>query len=226
MIDVDLDATKQTVPMMRVATSAGPAYAEQRDKPNQSIAMSATIFAGVRHESRAGVRDSVVIAAKHHCFDAKTEIITANGWKRFSELRMESVGQVDPQSLELSFITPQQWIHYDYAGPMYHFRTDDVDLLVTPDHRMLVQRAEDFRRTPSAWEFRAAQDLDPQAWYVLPSTCLRPGETLWHDRLTLISPEHRSVEQYDGPVYCVTVPSGAIYVRRNGRSCVSGNCPM
>jgi hypothetical protein len=29
---------------------------------------------------------------------------------------------------------------------------------------------------------------------------------------------------YIGPVYCCTVPSGYILVRRNGKSCVSGNC--
>ncbi len=33
-----------------------------------------------------------------------------------------------------------------------------------------------------------------------------------------------SMEQYSGKVYCVTVPHGAVVVRRNGRVIISGNC--
>jgi hypothetical protein len=36
--------------------------------------------------------------------------------------------------------------------------------------------------------------------------------------------DKRSWEMYDGIVYCVTVPQGVIYVRRNGKSCWCGNC--
>jgi len=35
-------------------------------------------------------------------------------------------------------------------------------------------------------------------------------------------PSHTSVD-YDGKVYCCTVPSGLLYVRRNGKSCWCGN---
>ncbi len=36
--------------------------------------------------------------------------------------------------------------------------------------------------------------------------------------------DERSWEEYDGPVHCVTVPAGIIYVRRNGKSYWCGNC--
>lgn len=35
--------------------------------------------------------------------------------------------------------------------------------------------------------------------------------------------DQRSWEEYDGPVHCVTVPSGIVYVRRNGKACWCGN---
>lgn len=38
------------------------------------------------------------------------------------------------------------------------------------------------------------------------------------------APETVSVEPYDGKVYCVTVPSGMIVVRRNNKVVVTGNC--
>lgn len=35
----------------------------------------------------------------------------------------------------------------------------------------------------------------------------------------------KSFKDYDGKVYCVSVPSGFIVVRRNGKVCITGNCP-
>lgn len=35
---------------------------------------------------------------------------------------------------------------------------------------------------------------------------------------------HMTAAQYDGTVYCVEVPSGLIVVRRNGKTCIQGNC--
>lgn len=41
-----------------------------------------------------------------------------------------------------------------------------------------------------------------------------------------LTPEYprRTIEQYDGDVYCVTVPNHVIYVRRNGKVVWCGNC--
>ena len=39
-----------------------------------------------------------------------------------------------------------------------------------------------------------------------------------------VQPHHRQVVAFDDEVFCVSVPSGAILVRRNGRPAVSGNC--
>jgi GTP cyclohydrolase I len=166
----------------------------------------------------------VVVEAEHLCYDARTEILTENGWLPFGELRLERVAQVNPASLELSFTTPLQWVHYDYSGPMHHFRNDEIDLLVTPDHRILCQRAEEFHRTLGAWQFVAAKDISEGGHYVIPATYSRRGERIGHEGLVLVAPEHRSVEHYEGPVYCVTVPLGAVYVRREGATAVCGNC--
>jgi len=43
------------------------------------------------------------------------------------------------------------------------------------------------------------------------------------DKITLQKAKHRSY-QYEGEVYCVTVPSGKIMVRHEGNICVTGNC--
>lgn len=43
----------------------------------------------------------------------------------------------------------------------------------------------------------------------------KPGT--WVDTL------NKTIEPYEGEIFCVTVPSGAVVVRRSGRPCVSGN---
>lgn len=40
----------------------------------------------------------------------------------------------------------------------------------------------------------------------------------------MIAPENKTVEPFADDVFCVTVPTGAILVRRNGKTAVSGNC--
>lgn len=47
------------------------------------------------------------------------------------------------------------------------------------------------------------------------------GEYKWYGK---IYQHHKFMVPYDGMVYCVTVPSSAVVVRRNGRVAVSGNC--
>jgi len=43
----------------------------------------------------------------------------------------------------------------------------------------------------------------------------------WYGKL---QPSHRTTVDFDDEVFCVSVPSGAVLVRRNGRPIVSGNC--
>jgi len=40
----------------------------------------------------------------------------------------------------------------------------------------------------------------------------------------VLSPDMRSTVEYDGTVWCVTVPTGLFFVRRNGKVHVTGNC--
>jgi hypothetical protein len=43
----------------------------------------------------------------------------------------------------------------------------------------------------------------------------------WYGKL---QPYHRGTVDFDDEVFCVSVPTGALLVRRNGKPIVSGNC--
>ncbi len=73
------------------------------------------------------------------CYDEETEILTRSGWKYFRDLTLEDeVGQVT-QDERLEFVTPSRVINQEYTGEMIEFKDHfgKVDLLVTPNHRMV-----------------------------------------------------------------------------------------
>jgi GTP cyclohydrolase I len=105
----------------------------------------------------AGV--GVVVRAEHLCYDGDTEILTPDGWMRFDRLPLGlPVAQVHLATLEMSFAEPDAYVHYRYRGPMHRWLSDTVDLLVTPDHRAVIQ---------SEWTFDHAQE---PSWTVVPAS--------------------------------------------------------
>jgi DNA polymerase I-like protein with 3'-5' exonuclease and polymerase domains len=76
------------------------------------------------------------------CFHPDTEVLTKNGWCKIVNLGIEEeVAQAIPgkdMSVGLSWVKPtyvgSKDNHYDH---MLHLRSEGIDLIVTPDHRML-----------------------------------------------------------------------------------------
>lgn len=113
----------------------------------------------------AGV--GVVVRAEHLCYDRETEILTPNGWVRFERLPIGlPVAQVDTASLEMTFAEPIDYVHYRYRGPMVRWVSDTVDLLVTPDHRTVMQSEWTVENEPhGAWTVTPASEV-PARFYV------------------------------------------------------------
>jgi GTP cyclohydrolase I/LAGLIDADG-like domain len=60
-----------------------------------------------------------------------------------------------------------------------------------------------------------------KTYYRMETHRTRKGEDKWYSK---IMPRNFSIQNYEGMVYCVSVPKGLLMVRRNGRVAVSGNC--
>lgn len=73
------------------------------------------------------------------CYDDQTEVLTRRGWLKFSETnehdefatRQIGTGKFEWQKSIARTEEP-------YSGDMYHFHSRSVDIMVTPEHRMLV----------------------------------------------------------------------------------------
>jgi hypothetical protein len=67
------------------------------------------------------------------CFDEETEVLTSEGFEKFSEVKGK-VMMVTPDGLLKTEATP--WSQ-DYSGPMVTLESDDLNFSVTPNHTMV-----------------------------------------------------------------------------------------
>jgi thymidylate synthase ThyX len=74
------------------------------------------------------------------CYDAETEVLTADGWKAWPEVDgSETFATLNPDNGHLEYQPATEHFAADYDGPMYRVCSEQVDLLVTPNHRMWVK---------------------------------------------------------------------------------------
>lgn len=107
----------------------------------------------------------ILESSNRACYDEATECLTARGWVGHSELRDDDqVAAYDPARRVLRFERPRQIVRYPYAGQMLHFTSPrsrlgpraNVDMCVTPDHRMLVRP----QRSLAVWREERAEQLE------------------------------------------------------------------
>jgi thymidylate synthase ThyX len=73
------------------------------------------------------------------CFAEDHEVLTDEGWKRWPEVTgKEKFASMTPNG-QLVYEKALELFVRDYLGMMYHVRSQQIDLLVTPNHRMWVQ---------------------------------------------------------------------------------------
>jgi DNA-directed RNA polymerase beta subunit len=78
-----------------------------------------------------------VIGDKFACYSDDTEVLTDDGWIRFPDLR-KSHKVASMVGEELVYQYPTEVQEYDFEGDMYCVDSNQVKLLVTPNHRMYV----------------------------------------------------------------------------------------
>lgn len=124
------------------------------------------------------------------CHDEKTEVLTFEGWKRWSEYNgSEAVATVNPITKAIEFEFPIALHRYEYNGPMFYCPHRSLNFCVTPNHRMYSRPGVSCRRSIGDYRFRIASDL----WYE--SEFLTTGTTFRGEKISSIKVGNRS---YDG----------------------------
>ena len=93
------------------------------------------------------------------CFDKNTEVYTNNGWKLFKDLKdKDLVYTINPENLEPEWQQPINYISYKYQGSMISFKNSRFDLVVTPNHSILVQNMDNSVKDKS-WKLKEASTV-------------------------------------------------------------------
>jgi dCTP deaminase len=122
------------------------------------------------------------------CFSEDTEILTPEGWKEFEDVHIgdKVMGMGNDGFAEYQPVLAKQT--HDYTGDLLHFAGRSIDLLVTPDHKLLVNRRTNGRRSrrgpeKSGWHTEVAQSVFGAYNYEMSrEVCWRgsdPGESIW-----------------------------------------------
>jgi DNA polymerase I-like protein with 3'-5' exonuclease and polymerase domains/intein/homing endonuclease len=155
-----------------------------------------------------------------NCFDDKTEILTDSGWKLFKDLdRTESVKAFNKEDESFRWEKPTAYVCRAFSGDLVSIQGAAVDLVMTKEHNCLIQN------NCGEWEETAADafPLSLNHSHMVPYIDLEYAVLELHPIRTAALYKHNV--SYSGNVYCVTVPSGYIVVRRNGKISLTGNCP-
>lgn len=158
------------------------------------------------------------------CYDQETEFLTLRGWKSGEEVEdSDWLAVFDLNSSTVRWGQQIAPFHRElYSGPVLSCSSDAVDLVVTPNHTMwafdgsswnVISAAEMSREQMSMFAFDVSvEDRNPFSW--LPNGRFR---------LVSLAPSDWKWLIYDGKIYCPSVETGFVVVRRKGKTVVSGN---
>lgn len=92
------------------------------------------------------------------CYSADTEVLTENGWKLFKDVDAltERVATLNPKGFGLEYTPVNFKVEYDYDGELIHFKSQNFDFMVTPEHRTPYTN----RESPDVLRFASAEELE------------------------------------------------------------------
>ena len=73
------------------------------------------------------------------CFSSDTQVLTYEGWKLFNELAKDDLILTRNSSGFIEYHKPVEIIKEKYIGDLISFKNTKIDLLITPNHNMLVK---------------------------------------------------------------------------------------
>lgn len=95
------------------------------------------------------------------CFSSDTQILTKRGWKYFDEIVIGTeVLTMNPDTQQAEWQGVERIQKYGYCGDLLHFAGRSIDLLVTPDHSLYVDKRSNPRKNEwTGWHKEKAIDV-------------------------------------------------------------------
>ena len=134
------------------------------------------------------------------CMPGDHEVFTSVGWIRWDRIvgDEEFLCRVDGQT---RWCQPTRVVRERYIGDMLHVQTPEVRMVVTPTHRVVITSVD------------RGESILPAFRVFGLSFGLVSGASESDLRRLYVTTDDWSRGDYDGMVYCATVPGGQMYVR-------------
>lgn len=116
------------------------------------------------------------------CFSSDTEILTKNGWKYFNEIVIGSeVLTMNPETQQAEWQAVDRIQAYTYRGDLLHFNSRGIDLLVTPDHSLYVDKFNTETHDWQGWHKNKAAAVFGQKYYRMSRAVQWQGDDIADD---------------------------------------------
>lgn len=148
-----------------VTIASNQGFSSRRDKdgfarPEGSWAHQMCIIAVDDEYKRPGV-------CVQNCFSDDTEVLTNNGWKFFKNLDTEDkVATYNMDTFTLEYQSPTAYQDYYYNGKMLNFIGRNKDVLVTPDHNMMVWSKWHRNNNNKKFKLQTAKDVNKSNYFI------------------------------------------------------------
>jgi thymidylate synthase (FAD) len=108
-----------------------------------SVVNSARVSFGRRVTEMADADAGLIrflMRERHGCFDDRTDVLTGDGWKAWPDVVGDELFATRSRTGRLEYQPALRLVRKPYRGHMVGFKGMSVDLLVTPDHRVLAEQ--------------------------------------------------------------------------------------
>jgi len=95
---------------------------------------------------------ALVSGSGEACYSEDTLTLTKEGWKYFWEVNdNDEIATVNPDNFNIEYQKPIDKRVYDFNGKLHHYKSTNVDILVTPKHKMFYKsiNSNEWKKTPS-----------------------------------------------------------------------------
>ncbi len=99
-----------------------------------------------------------IVFGARYCYDDKTEVLTNEGWKYFKNLSSSNTLATLKNDKYLEYQKPSEIIEDTYIGPMYHVNSKQINMLVTPNHKLYRASTWLNVNNEKTWTLREAKD--------------------------------------------------------------------
>ena len=175
--------------------------------------------------------NQAILNGEAACHDEDTLVLTDKGFLKHDEVTEEDkIACYNPDTELLEYHPYINKFVYDYDGDMYYFNTNEMDIMVTPNHNMYYKKID-----KENYEFVKAEDVNEESKFLgITKTqdiytnddgkIIKIDDITYNVNLSLkISNKEIQKVNYKGKVFCFEVPHHLFVTMRNGFITIQGN---